>query len=465
MCFSLTPQATHEKVPGLSRQDLEMTRLSACAAALVLLGTTAHADVSPSEISISSFNPANAVAPTSSIEGAGVKVGEGTVIRPVVGLETGFISNVFYEDGTPQGAGLLRVLAQFGIASLGEARLNSGAGDEEDQPSHGSFAYRADLRLAYDMMLSGDDTVAETGGLNVGASLRGIVNPRGRLAFQFEDRFDRLIRAANYETNVNTNRDINSLRLLMNYQPRDRSLSGYLYYTNTIDVFERSDQAFANRMSNRIGIRPTWRFLPQTQAYLDFSFGNITPLSDSATKSNSYPLLVRAGIATLLSLKTTLNLDAGYTNGFYSVGPSYSAPVIGAQLGYRYSPLGRATVGYALIYEDSINANFYRDHVARITIQQLFNPFVLMLQPEVHVRQYRGVTVAVPDLMGAADTRDDLIVAVVGGIHYNYRNWLLASINYRFATVQTDFVDPSGGSIDDPSFIRHELLLGMRAAL
>jgi hypothetical protein len=249
------------------------------------------------------------------------------------------------------------------------------------------------------------------------------------------------------------------------YQPQSSSISGYLYYHNTIDVFERSQQDFVDRWSNRVGIHPQWRFAPQTQAYLDLSWGQVAPLGDSNPKGSSYPLTVRAGLATLLSLKTTLNLDAGYTNGFYSKGPSFSAPVIGASIGYRYSPLGRASLGYVLQYDDSINANYYRDHVIRASVQQLFVPFVLMIQPEVHFRQYSGVTVAIPTLTGA-DTRNDLIISVIAGMHYNFRNWFAATLNYRFSSVQTDYMYSAAGSaVDDPSFVRHEILAGVRVAL
>lgn len=445
-----------------------MTRLLAGVALLVAQTSIAVADISPNDISISAFNPEDAVAPVSTVEGPGVKVGEGTVLRPVLGLETGVVSNVFYEEsGQEQSAGILRLIAQIGAASLGEARLNPAAAPDADDPQSnlGQFQYRADLRLSYDMMLSGDETVSDTGGLGVGAGLRGIVNPSGRFAFQFEDNFNRLIRAANFETDSNTNRDLNYLRLLLLYRPRDRSVSGFAYYQNTLDIFERDEQSFADRVMNRVGLHPMWRFLPQTQAYLDLSMGWVTALdSGAATKSDSYPLVLRAGLATLLSLKTTLNLDAGYTNGFYTQGPNFSAPIVGAQIGYRYSPLGRVTAGYSLQFEDSINANYYRDHVIRASVQHLISPLVIMVQPELHFRQYQGVNVAVPSMPGA-DSRDDIIFALIAGAHYNFRNWIAATLNYRFSTVQTDYVDMSGGSADDPSYVRHELLLGMRVAI
>jgi len=443
-----------------------MIRLLAGFSVVVSMVSTAMADISPNDISIASFNPEDAVAPVSTVEGPGVKVGEGTVLRPVFGAETGFVSNVFYEEADARPAGILRLIAQIGTASLGGDRLHPSATIQSDDPQEnlGSFEYRADLRLSYDFMLSDNDAATETGGLGIGASLHGMVNPTGRFSFGFHDDFVRLIRAANFETDANTNRDINQLRLLLLYKPHDSAISGFLYYDNRLDIFERSEQSFADRMTHRVGIHPQWRFFPQTQAYLDFSFGYTTALDSASSKVDSYPLVLRAGLATLLSVKTTLNLDAGYTNGFYSAGPNFSAPVIGATIGYRYSPLGRVTAGYTLVYEDSINANYYRDHVIRGSLQQIIKPLVFMLQPELHLRQYRGVTVAIPGIMGP-DTRDDLIVSIVAGAHYSFRNWLTATLNYRFTDVATDYMYTIGGMTDDPGFVRHELLAGVRVAL
>lgn len=443
-----------------------MTRFLTCLVLLLLLEAPARAQVSPNDISISTFNPGDAVAPASTVEGNGIKVGEGTVLRPVFGVETGFVSNVFFEDQNPETAGLLRLIAQIGAGSLGKARLHPSATVDQDDPQAddlGALEYRASLRLSYDLLLSNNETVTETGGLGVGATIRGMVNPSGRFAFGFEDDFHRLIRAANFETDANTNRDVNYLRLLLMFQPRDHAISGYLYYTNTIDIFESDNQEFADRMMNRVGVHPQWRFLPQTQAYLDLSWGVVTPLGDSM-KPGSYPLILRGGLATLLNLRTTLNIDAGYTNGFYSSGPSFSAPVIGAQVGYRYSPLGRATLGYNLVYTDSINANYYRDHIIHASFQQLFNPLVVMVQPELHFRQYNGVN-AVPGIMPSSDTRNDTIVSVIGGVHYQFRGWFAATLNYRFSLVDSDLTYVFGSTRDDPSFVRHELLAGLRIAM
>src|SRR5512138_262374 len=106
-----------------------MTRLHASLGVLLAMAAPASAQ------SVAGFDPSDAVAPISVVEGPGVKVGEGTVLHPVFGVETGFISNVFYEDGSegPSGAGLLRLLAQMGSGSLPLSRLTSPSLLELDQ--------------------------------------------------------------------------------------------------------------------------------------------------------------------------------------------------------------------------------------------------------------------------------------------------------------------------------------------
>lgn len=414
-------------------------------------------------LSANSFNPDMGTAPIDMVEGRGVKIGEGTTLHPILGMQTGLSSNVFYEEANTNAAGLLRLQGQIGAGSLTGLRLvPADTVSSGEEAAKGSFEYRAELRLAYDVMLSTNDAVQGTGGLGVGATFRGMVNPMGPWSFGFNENLTRLIRAANFETDANTNRDINTLSLNVLFHPRARSLAANLYYNNTIDIFERGDQSFADRWMHRAGIRPMWRWLPKTVVYTDLSWGIVSGLGSSSSKTTSYPLQLIAGVATLFSPKTTANVHAGYVNGFYTTGPNYSGVTVGSQLGYRYTPLGRATLGYNLVYNDSVNSNYYRDHVIQLNIEHLLAPFVFVAQPEIHFRKYDGTIV-----MGSNGevTRNDLIFALIAGLHYNFRNSLAATLDYSFATVQTDFTYMVDGTIDDPGFVRHQLLAGVRWAL
>src|SRR4051812_18800126 len=123
-----------------------MIRLALFAGILFAV-SPARADVgSPDSVSgisstSSAVNPWSSLAPISIVEGPGIKVGEGTVLHPIVGLETGYISNAFFEDTSPVGAGILRLVVQLATASLGEDRLKPNGEEAEGLTSVGSMEY------------------------------------------------------------------------------------------------------------------------------------------------------------------------------------------------------------------------------------------------------------------------------------------------------------------------------------
>ena len=284
--------------------------------------------------------------------------------------------------------------------------------------------------------------------------------------FGIDEDFSRLIRAANFETDSNTNRDINNLELKLIYHPSDHSIGGYLYYHNTIDIFERSSAELCGSHVQPLGPPSDVAVAAQTQVYGDISESIVTGIGSHRGQTPEKVDLVStfaafAGISTLFTIKTTFNVYAGYTNGFYSSGPSFSAPQVGAQLGYRYSPsvASRSNISSSTRTRSTRTITAITSSSSRL--QQLVDPLVFMVQPELHFREYSGV-----DIVNGPATRDDVIFAVVAGAHYNFRNWLVATLNYRFSTVQTDYrYMPLGGPITDPSYVRHEVLLGIRVAM
>ena len=426
-----------------------------------------------------SFDPDKATDPLRLVEGPGLKVNEDTTFHPVFGLETGAISNVFYTNNSNcpatgqcvHAAGFLRALIQVGIGSLTAMRLTPSDQAPVDPfaiepmvvvPNPGAFQWRADVRAAYDQMLSPDGTVSDSGGLSLGTTLRGTVHPYGPVSLIGIDDFERLIRAANFETSVDTNRDINNLWLRVPYHPHDHTYGGFAYYSNTIDVFERQSQQFSDRMLNEVGLHPTYALLPLTHLYADISQGFDGGLGSSSTKVSSYPTTLTAGIATLLTPLITLNASAGYTWLNYASGANASGIQGGLAVGYRYSELGRLVFQYVRQYEDSINANFYDEHLLRAWAYQRVGRLVFSVQPELHFRTYHGTVVT--STMGTTDRADD-IFSIVAGVSYNLKDQLQLALDYRFTDLSTDFRYMTDWITIDPSYARHAVLLGIRVAL
>src|SRR5262249_46009453 len=153
-----------------------------------------------------------------------------------------------------------------------------------------------------------------------------------------------------------------------------------------------SDQQFANRLLNQLGVHLDWQWLPLTVVFAELSGGYNTGIG-SSEKVNSTPLIATTGIATAPTPTTPANAQIAYTNRCYASGPSYSSVQGSLLVGYRYSPLGRITGLYSYNQFDSINANFYSEHLLAVTLEQYFAPFVLFARPELHFREYQGTVV------------------------------------------------------------------------
>jgi opacity protein-like surface antigen len=407
---------------------------------------------------------------TSLVEGPGVKIGEGTVLHPSFGAETGAISNMFYTDTNTSAAGVFRVLFEGSIGSLSVQRRATSsaeaAANEEEQAaakaSQGDLEYRAQLNLGYSEFISTNTNVRQQRDLSIGARFKGVAFPQRTWRFGFEDFFQRITRPTNFESAANVNRDINDLRLALQYEPAGRSISGSVSYTNTLDIFEASTQSFASRFLNNFNAHANWQFLPVTKFFADVQLGFFSGLSSDTQKVSSVPLRATVGIQTAITTSTTVSLTGGYGQGFYSSGPDFLTYLIDANVGYRYSPMGRLSLSYTHTAQDSINASFFTDHAFRVGVQQDFVPFALTASAEAKLRTYEGIFRNVPS---STTTRSDVIFAVTAGAHYNFRDWLAATLNYDFATVQTDFTYMTDGLRLNPSFTRHQLLLGIRAAL
>jgi hypothetical protein len=401
---------------------------------------------------------------TDIVEGAGIKVGEGTVLHPILGIDSGIVYNVFYEDGNegPVTSGLLRLYAAMAVGSLPSERLQTVQEEDDDTKNYGDLAFRADLYAQYEEYLSSRETVRSQRDITLGLMLRGIVFPRRTWQFGFHEEFRRDPRPVNFESDGDVDRDTNIIGVELRYRPYGRALSGDLRYRNHIDYFEDDSQQFANRMQHTIGLQVGWKLFPVTRLYGDASLGFAGGFGSASTRPSSMPLRILVGIQSALTVKTTINAKLGFGKGFYDSGPDFTMVTGGAQFGYRFSPNGRGTLMYDYDFHDSINANYYTDHAIKLKIDQLIGRFGVSAAAELRFRHYAGVIMEVDP---ARPNRDDLIFSVPLGVNYHFRNWIAATLDYRFTTDQTDFrYMPEPGVIDDPSYTRHLLLAGVRAA-
>jgi hypothetical protein len=409
---------------------------------------------------------------SSAVEGAGYPLGEGTVVHPTVGGELGFTDNVFYADTTEQRdfAGILRLVAEAALASK-EITPDEGVPDEllepgeeaPAEPAPQKIQFRAGGKIYYQEYLSPTYFVRDQ--RTFGADLKGnvVIAPQGTVAFTADEHFVRDARPVNFESSEHANRIANSLMLDLKYQPGGRMINAGLRWENQIDYFEDGDQRFANRMINTIHARGEWMFFPYSKLFADVSYGFIGSLGSggmAAPKRSASPIRGGVGIATAITEIFTVKAHLGWGYASYAGGSGYNLPLIGAEIGYRYSPVGRVTVGYEWDQIDSINADFYSDHGLKAGLDQQFGARILAhAAAELHFRTYQGVDPSI----GGATSRSDLIFAPSAKVQYIFKDWLAAVVDYRTEVDATSYRS-SVDDMDDPSYVRTEITAGVRAA-
>lgn len=392
------------------------------------------------------------------VEGTGYPLGEGSVLHPTLGAELGFTDNVFYEERNSNVSGILRLIVAGAIASKDvseEAPDPLVEAGESAEPAKQEMQFRAGGQLGYHEYLSSNPTTREQRTLSADLNGHLIIAPEGTFSLLADERFLRDTRPTNFESTEDTNRIANSLALGLRYQPGGRTINGTLRWENQVDVFEDGDQDFANRMINTFHARGEWMFFPFTKAFADLSYGFVNGLGSSTKNAN--PIRGGVGIATALTEMLTVKLHAGWAHATYDSGVGYNQPLFGAEIGYRYSPLGRVVGEYQYDARDSINASFYRDHALTARIDHQFGRILGSVRGDVRLRGYRGI----PMNVGNA-TRDDVIFAVGAGAQYVLKDWMAIVANYKTEIDQTEYVSAEP---NDPSYTRTEVTVGVRAAL
>lgn len=399
------------------------------------------------------------------LEGKGMEVSPGTVIHPNVGAEFGVIDNVFYEQDSVVTSALMRLTANFALASEKITPDEPVPGEEPgNEPAPQTFQFRASGGLRYEeFFYYGNPSTAAQRNLAFDTQAHLQVYPAGTWSFIGDDRLRRDVRPRNFEDATSTSRIDNLLDLGLRYQPGGHTISGTLRYQNALDVYE--DTAVANRMNHTLGLRGDWQWLPYTRFFGDLSLGFFGPIGSAGmdlTKNGSMPIRGLVGIATTLTEPMTLKAHAGWGYAPYDAGEGYNGPLFDLEFGYQYAPAGRVVLEYNYDYEDSINANYFRDHKFQARIdQQLIDKLLLSGSVDLRLRGYRGITGIVGSM---SPSRDDVVFAATARAQYVLTERYYLTGTYIGSIDQTDFTYPTVIGPDDPSYTRHELMFGARAA-
>ena len=437
--------------------------LGAIALGLVTSSSTAHAQeaVIARIVNENSFD-AEAV---NTLEGTGFTLADGAQLHLSIGVRGGASDNVFFEssDEDPTRSGIMGLVGTMYITNDVATAEDMGELGGEITPR--SVHFRGGLRGRYNEFLSGNDDVQAQRNLNLDALADVVVLPGGPDSFLASDRLIRDQRSPNLEDSSTIRRLDNRLRLGLQFHPESSTISGTIAYENWVNMFENDGPSqFSDRMNQTIRAQLAWQWRPMTAFTADVSYGFFGPIGDGQFmgmpfKTDSQPFSARVGMATLLSELTTLKVHGGYTRASYEVGQGYSAPVAGIELGYRWATTGRVLLQYDYDHFDSVNANFYRDHTFALRAVQLLGNVVLDGGPEVRLRHFGGI----PMVLGAPE-RDDIVLRARARAQLLFAEKFSVSAEYLLGIVDTTYrANNLQGGTDNPSFVRNELFLGVRA--
>ena len=416
-------------------------------------------------------------------EGPGFRVGN-LELHPGLGIEGGYDTNVFYEDGDglvdPRGSFLLRLTGHVDVATLGQARRTEGETSEGEGGPNRNVDFRMGVAASYYHFFIDEarDNVA------LDAYLATTINPDGRFSLYLHDEFSRAIRPFvdrgedAFGGSLTYARDRNVAGAELRLKSAGGVLSGSLGYDYTLDYFEDDIFSYVNSHSHTMRLKLSWRFLPQT-ALMSITEATRQDYFDLGSDPDPVSLLadnwrVSSKVGLNGALTPTLGFTAlvGYAAGFYPVADDFDNVEIAAALKWR----PRETLNFTLGYDRRFGASYLGNYVKRDRIylnsQLLFGGAFLLGSDLALTFAETGVALTADGsmLLGNEARRNDTFVTATVYGEYRFTDWLAmtASVGYYgdFTDYDYTFDDASPTSvIPDPGggYQKFEAWLGVRA--
>ncbi len=394
----------------------------------------------------------------------------GLRLTPVLRLETGYDTNVFYNasESNPQGAVRLDIAPSLGVMTLRPRAID----------------LQARLLFRWEQFLTGEtDATRDVSGLETNSTLSARFNPNGIVSVRPAVDFRR-------QNNPNSNASGDAYRNIYNESSVEigvhpggavrtsrMGISGFLRGIHRLWLFpERSD---INRQGIGGDLDLYWNFLPKTAIFLNASIMRIsyseealistvtrpdgTNASFATPNIGSTPFRTTAGIKGLLSRRISVTLGAGYARANYDGGPSINPFLANAQLSYFVTPDSAARLGYARDFSDSNLGNYLIFDRVTAGLGGRYGDVAVNVDAYLQFSQYARVEdplVAGVPLFGTEERRDTLVGAYLDAT-YSLTRWLALGANYRLELRSSNYGALSfltSGSAEQQvsaSFLRH----------
>lgn len=405
-------------------------------------------------------------------EGPGFRVlRDGLVLHPGIAAELGYDSNPLLASKSSH-SGVLRLRAHIDLATLPPQRLDN---------TVPTLEFRVGASVEYRQYFSTDYRVANMAQLNAQSDAE-LSLFRGRpLSLRAYNQFLVTNDARNLEIASNQTfapRIFNRLGLLATYRPGLGPLEIGLGESFRIDHFVQTELERSRALSNDIQLYGQLRVLPETLVRLEVRSSYVSFYGAGSPLPPSAPLRVIAGAQSMLWRWLGASLYLGYGNSLHHNVPpptttllvgnvaaaSYSGFVGGLEARLHLLPRMRLSAGYARDFFDSIYATYFVDDRLYIHYEHgLWRSLLLRAQFDTYFRGY-GTLVAPPTFgyrayRNGVTTRGDVLIALTAEATYRPLAFLEVGASYSVLDNETDFGFVDGTGIrNDAAFAKHVLL-------
>lgn len=405
-------------------------------------------------------------------EGPGFRVlRDGLVLHPGVSAELGYDSNPLLASKSSH-SGVLRLRAHVDLATLPPQRLDN---------TLPTLEFRVGAAVEYRQYFSADYRVANMAQLNAQSDAE-LTLFRGRpLSLRAFNQFLVTNDARNLEIASNQTfapRIFNRLGLLATYRPGLGPLEIGLGDSFRVDHYVQGELERSRALSNDIQLYGQLRVLPETLVRLEVRSSYVSFYGAGSPLPPSAPLRVIAGAQSMLRRWIGASLYLGYGNSLHHNlplpttmqlvgnlgGVSYSGFVGGLEARLHLLPRMRLSAGYARDFFDSIYASYFVDDRLYIHYEHgLWRSLQVRAQFDTYFRQY-GTLVAPPTFgyrayRNGVTTRGDVLVALTAEATYRPLSFLEVGASYSVLDNETDFGFVDGTGIrNDAAFAKHVLL-------
>jgi hypothetical protein len=348
----------------------------------------------------------------------GIRLGETFVLHLSMGIEFDWDSNVFYEKDNPKNAFFMRLNPGFQLTN---------------RPRQGTVPIQFDLHggLSYIEYLTSNKAISNHRQFNVDAGVQAAFFTLSPYNFVVFDNYTRTTQPPYVESSENFNRDTNQVGTRINLSPGGGRLTFNVGYLFGIDYFESANLKDYDVQLHRVELRANWKFFPKTAIYLQATEQiYLYPHPGASLHPDSYALRIVAGMRGLITTKLTVDLWAGYANGFYQWSSAVMIPTVnpntgigGLALSWKPTLLSTGTIGYTHDFQNSLLGAYYDLDMVWLSWTQLIWRFTAFLRFEYANMRFKGVQA----IQATTDGTDNYITLNLR-VDYPFKNWLIGSV-------------------------------------